>query len=78
MTLLNKKGIAKNGDMMGYNVMVIYDEDSTGGYYILFSKDHADSEAEGYDELYFDFKDVERRIQELNVLWLCDKEEVDE
>ena len=74
MTIFNTIGLAKSGDMKDFYIKVVDDTSESGEFYILFSTNFRDPSAEGYDEIYFDIKDVYNRLNELNVLWLLEKE----
>ncbi|MBQ5340327.1 MAG: hypothetical protein J6Z40_14340 [Oscillospiraceae bacterium] len=65
----NEIGFVQTGDMKGFYVKPVQDVDGTGGYYLLFSKDFSNKQAEGYDEWYLNPDDIAKRIRELNIDW---------
>ncbi|MCR5122905.1 MAG: hypothetical protein K6B74_10860 [Ruminococcus sp.] len=56
--------------MSSFYVKAFHDNEDTGGYYLLFSKNFDDPQAEGYDEWYPDLEDLTRRINSLDVEWI--------
>ena len=65
----NKIGLVKNGDMVGFYVKIFPDINSTGGYYILYSKDFSDKTAEGYDDWLLNEYEVESYFRNIIVDW---------
>lgn len=65
----NVIGLVQTGNMKGYYVKPVRDTDGTGGYYLLFSKDFGNKQADGFDEWYLNPDDVIKRIGELNIDW---------
>ena len=65
----NTIGLVKSGDMKGYYVKAYPDNDGTGGYYLLFSKDFSNTQAEGYDEWYPNLDELSNRFSDFNIDW---------
>lgn len=65
----NVIGLAQTGDMKSYYVKPVQDIDGTGGYYLFFSKDFNNRQAEVFDEWYLNPEDISKRIVELNIDW---------
>ena len=66
MSVFGNTYLIKSGDMAGFFLRAAYGE-STGGYYIFYSRDFSDPAAEGYDEWYEHREDVERVIGSLDL-----------
>ena len=45
------------------------DNDGTGGYYLLFSKDFSNTQSEGYDEWYPNLDELSNRFSDFNIDW---------
>ena len=65
-------GIIKKGDNAGWQVKVIDDSESSGGYLILIAKDFFDPSSEGFDDWVPDIKLLAGYFAESG--WLVDWE----
>ena len=65
---ISQTGYITSGDMKDFYIKTLFDEDS-GGYYILYSKNFDDKNAEGYDEWYPDIETVNSRLTDMEIEW---------
>lgn len=65
---ISQTGYIISGDMKDFYFKALFDEDS-GGYFILYSKNFDDKNAEGYDEWYPDIETVNSRLTDMEIEW---------
>lgn len=66
--MILQEGYITKGKMKGFFVRLIDDAPISGGYYLLFSKDFSDPNAEGYDEWYESLEDAERAFGAFDII----------
>jgi hypothetical protein len=59
MIKINSKAKILNGKYTNWDIIIEYNSESTGGYYVLISNP---SDSEGYDNWFEDIEQVERYI----------------
>ena len=66
--MILQEGYITKGKMKGFFVRLIDDAPICGGYYLLFSKDFSDPNAEGYDEWYESLEEADRAFEAFELI----------